>query len=165
MGLASGASVAWEAAFDALEPDLQTRLSNAAAECETDVLNIVLSEAEKNRKFCLQKRWRFRLGSEQIILRDLFDKIIAWANEFKAVGDIAVQFDPSPAAIPWAGVRFLLQVFILFILYIQLSCLVIDILQGLRQMNPCDCSWISSFLIGSSCLTQQKMNARWKLLL
>jgi hypothetical protein len=33
-----------------------------------------------------------------------------WVSKFKAVGDMAVQYDPAHAALPWAGVRVLLQV-------------------------------------------------------
>ena len=31
-------------------------------------------------------------------------------NKFKEVGDIAVQYDPGHAALPWAAIRFFLQV-------------------------------------------------------
>jgi len=41
---------------------------------------------------------------------DLFSKIVKWIDIFKQVGDAAVQYDPVHAALPWAGVRFLLQV-------------------------------------------------------
>jgi hypothetical protein len=37
-------------------------------------------------------------------------KIIRWIDHFKAVGDIAVQFNSGAASLPWAAVRFLLQV-------------------------------------------------------
>jgi hypothetical protein len=43
-------------------------------------------------------------------LRNQADKIISWLVKFKEVGDITVQYDPSHAALPWAGIRFLLQV-------------------------------------------------------
>ena len=46
----------------------------------------------------------------QIILQDLTEKVIIWIGKFKQVGDIAVSFDPVHAALPWAGVRFLLKV-------------------------------------------------------
>lgn len=37
-------------------------------------------------------------------------KIVFWLSKFKDVGDIAVNFDPVHASLPWAGIRFLLQV-------------------------------------------------------
>lgn len=53
--------------------------------------------------------WRFMFRGRNIILRDLASKMILWMNKFKAVGDIAVNFDPVHAALPWAAIRFLLQ--------------------------------------------------------
>jgi hypothetical protein len=41
---------------------------------------------------------------------DLFGKVVKWIDLFKQVGDAAVQYAPVHAALPWAGVRFLLQV-------------------------------------------------------
>jgi hypothetical protein len=41
---------------------------------------------------------------------DLFAKIVKWIDLFKQVWDAAVQYDPVHASLPWAGVRFLLQV-------------------------------------------------------
>jgi hypothetical protein len=33
-----------------------------------------------------------------------------WVIKFREVGDMAAQYDPAHAALPWAGVRVLLQV-------------------------------------------------------
>lgn len=41
---------------------------------------------------------------------DLFGKIVKLVDLFQQVGDPAVQYDPVHAALPWAGVRCLLQV-------------------------------------------------------
>lgn len=35
---------------------------------------------------------------------------MVWVNKFKEVVDVAIQYDPVHAALPWAAVRFLLQV-------------------------------------------------------
>ena len=45
-----------------------------------------------------------------MIVRDLLEKIIKWLDHFKAIGDVGVQADGAHAALPWAGVRFLLKV-------------------------------------------------------
>jgi ankyrin repeat domain-containing protein 50 len=65
---------------------------------------------EKKREECEEKRWKFNINGRQIILRDVAEKVIVWINKFKEIGDVAVNFDPIHAALPWAGVRFLLQV-------------------------------------------------------
>ncbi len=71
----------------------------------------VLTESAKEQ--CIKKRWRFtRPGrnGETIVMRDIFNKMVVWINVFKQIGDTAVQYDPGHAALPWAGVRFILQI-------------------------------------------------------
>lgn len=77
-----------------------------------NVLSDLQSLTETARDECIEKRWRFRRpdNGETIILRDLFSKIVSWINLFKQIGDNAVQYDPQHAALPWAGIRFVLQV-------------------------------------------------------
>lgn len=66
---------------------------------------------EQARKRSVDKSWSFkRKNGEIVFVRDLLAKAAKWANHFKDVGDIAVQYDPAHAALPWAGVRFLLNV-------------------------------------------------------
>ncbi|KAK1849751.1 ankyrin repeat protein [Colletotrichum chrysophilum] len=65
---------------------------------------------EKKQRY-MERRWKFKLSNgEVIVIRDLFEKVVGWLQKFKEVGDIAVQYDPVHAALPWAGVRLLLQV-------------------------------------------------------
>ena len=66
---------------------------------------------EKSKQECIKKRWKYtRKSGETVILRDVFDKIIRWIDIFKQVGDTVVQYDPVHTALPWAGIRFVLQV-------------------------------------------------------
>lgn len=72
-----------------------------------DLLRLAKSSEQK----AIDKRWKFtRKNGQTVILRDVFAKIVHWVDLFKQVGDAAVQYDPGHAALPWAGVRFLLQV-------------------------------------------------------
>ena len=57
------------------------------------------------------KQWKVKIRGEEVVLRDVGMKILHWADRFKQIGDIIVQYDPAHAAIPWAGFRFLLQVY------------------------------------------------------
>ena len=66
--------------------------------------------ARKSRDVCQENRWRVTFRGKVIIIRDLAEKILSWVDKFKAIGDIIMQYDPSHAALPWAGVRLLLQV-------------------------------------------------------
>jgi ankyrin repeat domain-containing protein 50 len=61
---------------------------------------------------CERKSYKFCFQGKEIILRDVAEKIVFWLDKFKTVGDIVVNFDPVHASLPWAGVRFLLQVLI-----------------------------------------------------
>lgn len=99
----------WQLALDSLSPDLKANI-NLASTGRRDILEAVLQISEEKRTICMKKRWRFKKSNgEEIILRDVLEKISRWIDRFKAVGDTAVQFDPSPASLAWAAVRFLLQ--------------------------------------------------------
>ncbi|ORY68872.1 uncharacterized protein BCR38DRAFT_455710 [Pseudomassariella vexata] len=74
-------------------------------------LNKLLELTETARRQSLDKAWSFTpKNGEQVIVRDVLAKLVKWVNHFKEVGDIVVQYDPIHAALPWAGVRFLLNV-------------------------------------------------------
>jgi ankyrin repeat domain-containing protein 50 len=64
----------------------------------------------QKRALCEAKGWKFELHGRQVILRDVAEKVIVWINKFKEVGDVAANFDPVHASLPWAGVRLMLQV-------------------------------------------------------
>lgn len=75
------------------------------------ILKDLLEAVEQKQLICLEKRWKYRKrNGEILILRDLLEKVVVWVNKFKEVGDVAVQYDSAHAALPWAAVRFLLQV-------------------------------------------------------
>jgi hypothetical protein len=75
----------------------------------------ILSElqelTERSKEECINKRWRYtRKSGETVIFRDLFGKVVKWIDIFKQVGDATAQYGSVHAALPWAGVQFLLQV-------------------------------------------------------
>ena len=74
------------------------------------ILRDVLDAVNEKKRIGLEKRWKYKKGKKEIIIRDQLEKVAEWLNKFKEVGDIAVQYDPAHAALPWAGVRFFLQV-------------------------------------------------------
>jgi hypothetical protein len=39
----------------------------------------------------------------------LLEKIVVWVNKFIAVDDSVVQYDPGPAALPWAVLKLILR--------------------------------------------------------
>jgi hypothetical protein len=56
------------------------------------------------------KRWVFTFAGRTVALKEEADKIVRWIDRFRAVGDIAVNIDLVHAGLPWAGVRFVLEV-------------------------------------------------------
>lgn len=75
-----------------------------------DVLNHVVEAAKIKRDLCISKQWKITYKGKKIVLREVADKLLAWVEKFKQIGDIVAQYDPVHASLPWAGFRFLLQV-------------------------------------------------------
>lgn len=65
---------------------------------------------EAKRETCEKKRWVFNLNGQTMELSKLADKVCVWLDKFKGIGDIIVNVDPLHAGVPWAAIRFFLQV-------------------------------------------------------
>ena len=123
MGTASDESEAgdlWAQALSTMSKKEKRWLSRLSGEDEnplegdevTSKLDIkeLLDAVQEKRRMCLEKQWEFEFRGRAVNLRDRADKIISWLAKFKEIGDIAIQKDPGHAALPWAGIRFFLQV-------------------------------------------------------
>ncbi|RDH36215.1 ankyrin repeat-containing domain protein [Aspergillus welwitschiae] len=74
------------------------------------ILTEILVALETQRDRCKRDKWTtVSIGGKEIVIRDVCSKIVAYVKKFMEVVDAAVQIDPAHAALPWAGVRFLLQ--------------------------------------------------------
>jgi hypothetical protein len=107
----------WSDALETLSEDERQAVQNINSEKpaqQTFVLDVeeLVRLTRKKQKECEEKSYKFNFQGKKIILRDVAEKIVSWLNKFKDFGDIAVNFDPVHASLPWAGVRFLLQVLI-----------------------------------------------------
>lgn len=99
----------WDKAVQRV-PETELSLINFQNPEKRSILDDVLVLAQQRREECLRKRWRIRRKNGTIIiLRDVFEKVIVWINKFKEVGDVAIQYDPIHASLPWAGIRMILQ--------------------------------------------------------
>ena len=67
------------------------------------------SVIEDKRQKCVDRGWKLHRRGGTVSVRELFGKMVAWINKFKGVGDIAMQYDPLHAALPWAAVRLVLE--------------------------------------------------------
>jgi hypothetical protein len=67
---------------------------------------------EAKKKDCeSQKRTLFtKSDGTEVKIRDVLEKIASWIRRFEPIGDAVAQFDPVHAALPWAGVKFLIEV-------------------------------------------------------
>ena len=100
----------WAIAIAKVGDDDQAQLDIHRTE-KIAVLDDILSLVKVKQNICMQKRWKFKKSSgESLVVRDLVDKIAVWVGKFVKVGDSAAQYDPTHAALPWAAVRFLLQI-------------------------------------------------------
>ena len=75
------------------------------------VLNEVLAAANEKKQQCKDKQWKYtRSNGTVIVFRDIFDKIVSWINKLTDIGNFVAQVDPVHAALPWAAIKFFLQV-------------------------------------------------------
>lgn len=75
-----------------------------------EALERSLAAASQKRQDCKLKEWRLTVAGRTIVLRDVAGKIVDWLDRFKAVGDVVANIDPIHIGLPWAGIRFVLEV-------------------------------------------------------
>ena len=85
-------------------------MNNHGAADKLQVLQNVLETANQAKEASMAKRLTFKWGDKEINVRETASRLVGWITKFKEIGDIAVQYDPVHAALPWAGVRFILLV-------------------------------------------------------
>ncbi|KAI9674644.1 MAG: hypothetical protein M1822_009048 [Bathelium mastoideum] len=66
--------------------------------------------AKKQQQLCDNNRWTWTCRGRMLCLRDEADKVTAFLDRFKSVGDIAANIDPVHVGLPWAGIRLILEV-------------------------------------------------------
>lgn len=79
----------------------------------TDVDALVqqaLAATRQKQTIYQAKRWTFTFRGHTVVLREKADNIVKWLDQFKEVGDVASSVDPVHVGLPWAGIRFLLEV-------------------------------------------------------
>lgn len=100
----------WEVALQNLSSREKAAIQQTPVDPKREIIDQLRDVVQQKRDECLKQRWKFHFQGREIILRDVAEKLIFGINKFKEIGDVAVNFDPVHAALPWAGVRFLLQV-------------------------------------------------------
>ena len=100
----------WEKAIDSLKDkhkfDVDFQRTDKHA-----ILSDVLEGIQRKKQACFERRLKYkRRNGEVVVLFDVYEKMVKWVDKFKNIGDIAMQYDPGHAALPWAAIRFFLQV-------------------------------------------------------
>ncbi|KAF0322087.1 ankyrin repeat protein [Colletotrichum asianum] len=100
----------WDIARKRLTNTEEAQLAKAAVDNNT-LSQQLLELVQRKQQQCMDRRLKFkRSNGEVVIIRDVFEKVVRWLQRFKEVGDVATQYDPTHAALPWAAVRMLLQI-------------------------------------------------------
>ena len=103
----------WESAIKELSvQEIECVNSNCKSDLNIRALLVELQQvAIDTRTQSEAGRWTIkRTNKTPIVLRDKFDQIVTWVGKFIKIIDSAVQYDPGHAALPWAGVKLILQV-------------------------------------------------------
>ncbi|KAL8958324.1 MAG: hypothetical protein Q9193_004597 [Seirophora villosa] len=102
----------WTKAVDSLSPEDRQAIDFSRIE-KSAILSDLLHAAEQQKQTYMQERWKFtKQNGDVVVVRDVCEKLIKWVNNFKEVGDVAIQYDQAHASLPWAAVRFCLQIFV-----------------------------------------------------
>ena len=72
-------------------------------------LQKVKEVAEEKGQSCNDEQY-VHLGRSPVRMREIYENVANWARKFIQTGDLIAQVDPLHVGIPWAAVRFVLQV-------------------------------------------------------
>lgn len=95
----------WQKAYDALRLKDRAVVPPGFATKPEELI----AEVEKHISQSKGKPVRLPNG-ESLFVRDVLQKVSRWMKKFVEVGDAAVQYEPGHAALPWALLRLVLQV-------------------------------------------------------
>ena len=76
----------------------------------TDLATLLLHATERSHQALKAKRWKIKIGSGEIELREQFERLIKMFLLFQDVGNAATSIDPLHARLPLAGFCVLMQV-------------------------------------------------------
>ena len=103
----------WDLATLALAPEEISYINSISPRNQTTlcVLRELRQAAEEKKKlFGAKERVIMRANKPPIVVLEQIDKILGSVERFIQIGDCAVQYDPTHAALPWACIKFFLQV-------------------------------------------------------
>lgn len=102
----------WQDAFKGLSEDKQKTLTEMgfhkpkSANVKSTITDLVNSVNERQTE-CEKKFWHAKIAGKDIVFREYTTSILSWLEK---AGDIAIQFAPPQASLPWDLVKSLMQV-------------------------------------------------------
>ncbi|KAH0149993.1 hypothetical protein KCU67_g10844, partial [Aureobasidium melanogenum] len=151
----------WKLAYDSLKSNIKGTIDSSTTHGR-DVVAAALEAAKEKHQLCLKKQWKIKEpNGDTIVVRDVVEKVVKWITKFKEIGDIAVQYDPVHASLPWAGVRFLLQ---LASNDAQMFCAMVENVETVSRFVSCYRAFENFYMpSASAALTSQIGDALVKL--
>ncbi|CEN61006.1 hypothetical protein ASPCAL07675 [Aspergillus calidoustus] len=102
----------WQQAFDSLSEDKQKILRELgfdkpkSANVASNITELIDAVNEKQEE-CERKFWKLNVGGKEIVFRDYTTSIVGWLEK---AGDIAIQFAPPQASLPWDLIKSLMKI-------------------------------------------------------
>ena len=99
----------WEKALAGLKDEDKLPANSQQLDKRTVLLDLTRVIEDKHQR-CVDKEWKLSSSVGVVSVREIFGRMVYWINKFKEAGDLAIQYDPVHTALPWAAVRFVLEV-------------------------------------------------------
>jgi hypothetical protein len=99
----------WDAALGSL-CDADRQILDSTSQNKLQALANLQTLAERARKECVKRQWKYTRNGKTVVLRDVFDKVLQRVEMFKRIVDAITPSMPISVALPWTGVGFLFNV-------------------------------------------------------
>lgn len=100
----------WGLALERLSLKDKNAVGEIMPDSKLDILPHLHTVAVNQRNVCEGRRWKFELNGQSITLRDVANHIIVCVDKYKQIRDVVENSVSSPSSLPWAGIRFFLEV-------------------------------------------------------
>jgi hypothetical protein len=102
----------WQRAFENLPENKQIILKEMGFDKPNPVnvapnITELIDAINAKQEECERRFWKTTVGGNEIVFRDYTTSIIGWLEK---AGDIAIQFAPPQACLPWGLIKSLMQV-------------------------------------------------------
>ncbi|KAL2783157.1 ankyrin repeat-containing domain protein [Aspergillus keveii] len=102
----------WQEAFNSLPENKQKTLRDLgfdkpkSGNVASNITELIDAVNEKQEE-CEKKFWKVNVGGKDIVFRDYTTSIVGWLEK---AGDVAIQFAPPQASLPWDMIKSLMKI-------------------------------------------------------